>query len=79
MLDKDCAIEVKAHSMKAISELTWALHVCRTQYSAEELEEVKYGVGLSIGSVHDELLWPIFSAYPELNHLRDLNSETPEA
>ncbi|MEO6391636.1 MAG: hypothetical protein ABIP75_07265 [Pyrinomonadaceae bacterium] len=72
MIDKNCAAAVKHHAMNAITELTALLHACEGQCSAEEYESFRKGVGLSIGAVHDQLLRAIFSAYPELNHLRDL-------
>lgn len=71
MIDKTCAIDVKENAMSAITELTSALRICEGRCSPEEYEEIRKGVGLSIGAVHDGLLREIFRLYRELNHLRE--------
>jgi hypothetical protein len=76
MIDRTCAIDVKESAMGAITELTSALRVCEGRCSPEEYEEIRRGVGLSIGAVHDGLLREIFRAYPELNHLREESATT---
>lgn len=70
MIDKECAIEMRELSLKAISELSQALNASLNRCSEYEYERIKKGVGLSIGAIQCELLDIIYIKYPELDDLR---------
>lgn len=68
-MDKACAKEIRDHALKAIAELSHALIASENRCSAEEFEQVKRGVGLSIGKIQIELLGVVYKRYPELDDL----------
>jgi hypothetical protein len=70
-MNKQDAIDVYEHALKAISELSRTLIAIEGKCSAEEYERVKRAIGLSIGMIQTDILDPINSVYPELD---DLNS-----
>ena len=70
MIEKECAIEIREHALKAISELSQVLNVSQSRCSQEEYERIKKGVGLSIGKIQSDLLNVIYTAYPELDDLK---------
>jgi hypothetical protein len=69
-MDKTVAMEVKRHGMDAIRSLSDALNACENRCSPEEYEQIKRGVGLSMGRIDTELLGVIYAAYPELDELK---------
>ncbi len=70
MIEKDFALVIREHALKAIAELTQIMHVNHGQCSADEYERVKRGVGLSIGNIQTNLLDLICEVYPELDDLK---------
>lgn len=70
MIEKQCATEIREHALKAIAELTRALNVGQNRCSQEVYEQIKKGVGISIGHIQTELLDVIYVAYPDLDDLR---------
>ena len=70
MIDKEFATEIREHALNAISELSQVLNVKQSRCSQEEYEQIKRGVGLSIGKIQSDLLDVIYAAYPELDDLR---------
>jgi hypothetical protein len=76
MLKKDDATEIRDHALKAIKELIALLHISKDKCSAEQHQQIKRGVGLSIGKIQMEVLEVINAAYPELD---DLIHEPDEA
>ena len=70
-MDKEIAIQVKEHGLKAVEELSKALFCCYEKCPPEEYQVVRKAVGLSIGRINLELLDFIYSLYPELDHLKE--------
>jgi hypothetical protein len=69
MIEKEVAIEVQKHALDAIRSLSDALSACENRCSPEEFEQIKRGVGLSMGRIETELLSVIYRAYPDLDDL----------
>jgi len=69
MLEKDSAVEIRDHALKAIRELMDLLHLSKDKCDAEQYEQIKRCVGLSIGRIQMEILEIVNAAYPELDDL----------
>ena len=72
MIGKKIAIEVQGHALTAIRALSDALSAAENRCSPEEYQQIKRGVGLSMGRIETELLGLIYAAYPELDDLKDV-------
>ena len=70
MMEKKTAIEIQQHALVAIRAESDALSSCENQCSLEEYQQIKRGVGLSMGRIETELLGVIYDAYPELDDLK---------
>lgn len=70
-MNKDDAIELRDHGLRAIEELALLLNIACERCSEDERERIKRGVGLSIGRIDVDLLAVIYEQYPEIDHLRD--------
>lgn len=73
-MDRDLAIDLKDHGLKAVVELTLALNCCYERCSPEEYAILKRAVGLSIGRINLELLDVVYTQYPDLDHLKDFSA-----
>jgi hypothetical protein len=69
MIEKECAIEICELALKAVSELTQVLNISHERCSKEEYEQIRKGVGLSIGIIQTDILDVVYMAYPELDDL----------
>ena len=70
-MNKQDAIEMNEHGVRAIRELTTLLDKALNRCSPEECELIKRGVGLSIGRIDVDLLGIIYQQYPEIDHLAE--------
>jgi hypothetical protein len=70
MVNKQDATEMRNHGLSAIEELSLLLNTALDRCSPEQYEQIKRGVGLSIGRIQLEVLDVIYAAYPELDHLK---------
>jgi hypothetical protein len=78
MLKKEDATIIRDHALKAIRELMTLYYFSTEKCSSpEEHEQIKRGVGLSVGTIQMEILEVINRAYPELDDLLDAPPETP--
>ena len=75
MLEKDDAVEIRDHALKAIRELMDVLHISKDKCDPEQYEQIKRCVGLSIGRIQMEILEIINTAFPELDDLIDQPDE----
>lgn len=75
MLKKEDAKIIRDHALTAIRELMTLVYFSADRCSPEEYEQLKRGVGLSIGRIQMEILEVINRAYPELDDLLDAPSE----
>ena len=55
--------------MKAITDLTAALAVCKERGSQAELDDMRKAVGHSIGHIESGILSAIYAEYPDLDDL----------
>ncbi|MDX6384800.1 MAG: hypothetical protein QOK48_2373 [Blastocatellia bacterium] len=69
-MNQQDATEMRDHGLRAIEQLSDILNIALEKCPPEQYEEVKRGVGLSIGRIQTELLDVIYGAYPELDHLK---------
>ena len=69
-MDKETAIEIQKNALSALRSLSDALSACENRCSAEEYQQIKRGVGLSMGRIETELLGVIYAAYPEIDDLK---------
>jgi hypothetical protein len=69
-MEKQIATEIQQHALDAVRALSQALSVCENRCSPEEYEQIRRGVGLSMGRIETELLGFIYAAYPELDDLK---------
>jgi hypothetical protein len=70
VMTKEDAIEMREHAIKAIVELSQLLNKAKDRCSEGEYQQMKRGVGLSIGRIQTELLDVIYATYPELDDLK---------
>ena len=70
MVNKQDATDMRNHGLSAIEELSRLLNIALDRCSPEQYEQIKRGVGLSIGRIQLEVLDVIYAAYPELDHLK---------
>ncbi|MBI5874884.1 MAG: hypothetical protein HZB81_03400 [Deltaproteobacteria bacterium] len=70
MIEKQCAIEICKLALKAISDLSRILNVSQGLCLEAEYEQIKKGVGLSIGKIQTDILDVIYTIYPELDDLK---------
>lgn len=75
-MDRNLALEIKEHGLKAVIELTSALNCCGERCSPEEFEIIKRAVGISIGRLDLELLGFVYAQYPDLDDLKDIDAST---
>jgi hypothetical protein len=69
MLNKDDATTIRDHALRAIHELMDIVYLSKDKCSPEQHEQIKHGVGLSVGKIQMEILEVINAAYPELDDL----------
>jgi uncharacterized protein YerC len=70
MLDIDDAKQVRDLCLNAIESLTKALDTAKTVSDAETFEQIRKGVGISIGTIDTRLLSVLYELHPELDHLK---------
>ena len=75
MLKKEDAKIIRDHALKAIQELMTLSYFSAEKCSLEQDEQLKRGVGLSVGRIQMEILEVINRAYPELDDLLDAPPE----
>ena len=68
-INREIAIQVQQHALAAVKSFSEALYACTDRCSAEEYDQIKRGVGLSIGRVETELLTIIYKQFPDLDDL----------
>jgi hypothetical protein len=69
MIEVQCAKEVSELALDAVAKLSQILNAITGRCSEEEYEQIKRGVGLSIGKIQMEVLDLIYTNYPELDDL----------
>ena len=70
-LNKEDATTIRSHALKAIAELMSLLYFSEGRCSEEQHEQMKRGVGMSVGRIQMDILEVINAAHPELDDLAD--------
>ena len=63
---KEIATAVSSSGEQFIASLNEALHATRESSSPQEYEQFKRAVGLVIGTLEIEMLWPLYKLHPDL-------------
>ena len=66
-MNRDYGTAMNEHLAHVIADLNRALILARSKADPEDYESIQKAIGLMIGSVEMELLWPIYRAYPDLD------------
>ena len=69
-MEKSDAKAVRDLSLKAITDLTAALAVCKERGSQAEFDDMRKAVGHSIGHIESGILSAIYAEYPDLDDLK---------
>ena len=64
------AIEIRSRALAAIESLTEALDSAIATGDVGLIDDIKRGVGISIGTVDTQLLAALYRRHPELDHLK---------
>jgi len=70
-MNKETALGIQHQALEAIKALLEILNRYEQECSAEEQQQLRRGVGLSIGKIQIDLLQPICAQYPEIDDLKD--------
>jgi hypothetical protein len=70
MMSKEDAINIRNHGLTAIEQLSDLLNIASERCSSEEYEQIKKGVGLSMGRIQILVLDVLYASYPEIDHLK---------
>ena len=68
-MEKACAVEIYAVAFKSIEDLNRILTVSRGRCSEERYEQLREGVGRTIGEIQMGILEALISELPELDDL----------
>lgn len=64
------AMEIRSRALAAIESLTEALDLAIATGDGGLIDDIKRGVGISIGTVDTQLLAALYRRYPGLDHLK---------
>ncbi len=64
------ALAIRSRALAAIESLTEALDVAIATGDGGLVDDIKRGVGISIGTVDTQLLAALYRRYPEIDHLK---------
>ena len=70
-MTKEDGTIIRDHALKAVEELMTLLHFSEDKCSSQQHEQLKRGVGMSIGRIQMDILEVINAAYPDLDDLSD--------
>lgn len=70
-MNKQTAIDIKTHGLKAVTELTLLLNAAHDNVTGEDFALIKRGVGFSIGTIQTEILDIVYREYPNLDDLKN--------
>lgn len=69
MIEEEFAREAYVTAMKSIAGLSQILIASQGKCSVDKFEELKEGIGRSIGEIQMGILEPLISEFPELDDL----------
>lgn len=68
-MNKETAIKIQKRALESIAQLMEILGISDENCTPEIHEQIKRGVGLSLGTIQMEILEIVNHAYPELDDL----------
>lgn len=70
MISKVVAERVHGSAINAIVELSGLIRDIKETCSNDDFEQIRRGVGLSMGTIQTEIMDPIYLHHPELDDLK---------
>lgn len=70
MISKVVAERVHRSAINAIIELSALIRDVKETCSDDDFEQIRKGVGLSIGTIQTEIMDPLYLHHPELDDLK---------
>jgi hypothetical protein len=70
VMTKEAATQIRDLAIKAIANLSALLKGAEGNCSAKEFEKLQRSVGNTIALIDKDILWPIYSQYPDLDDLK---------
>ncbi|RRH80828.1 hypothetical protein EH244_30030 [Variovorax beijingensis] len=67
-MKRDQAIQIHTRALAAVGELASVLEIVKDAITPEEFEQVKRGVGLSIGAIEMHINVPLYHQFPDLEN-----------
>jgi hypothetical protein len=68
-MEKQLALKARSRALKAI-ELLHSIVKLDADWTREDMQLLKRGIGISIGTIEVDLLTVIYKKYPELDDLK---------
>jgi hypothetical protein len=66
-MNYDYATAMNEHMADVIAQITRAVILARSKADPDEYPDIKKALGLLIGSIEMDILWPIYRKFPELD------------
>lgn len=70
MINKEVALQIKNRAHEAIGKLDLIVAEIRGQSSDEDFRAIRRSVAVSMATIIDEILEPIYEQHPELDDLK---------
>lgn len=70
MVTKEAATQIRDLAIKAIANLSELLRGAEGNCSAKEFENLRRSVATTIATIDKDILWPIYSQYPDLDDVK---------
>jgi hypothetical protein len=70
MMTKEAATQIRDTALKAIAALSELLRGAEENCSAKEFDPLLRAVADMISLIDKDILWPIYSQYPDLDDLK---------
>ena len=70
MMKKETATQIRDMALKAIADLSALLKGAEGNCDAKEFDPLLRAVGNTIALIDKDILWPIYSQYPDLDDLK---------
>jgi hypothetical protein len=70
VMTKEAATQIRDMALKAIADLSELLRGAEGNCSAKEFENLRRSVANTIALIDKDILWAIYSQYPDLDDLK---------
>ncbi len=75
-MNYDYATAMNEHMADVIGQITRAIILAQSKADPDEYPDIKKTLGLLIGSIEMDILWPIYRKFPELDSINTTPSPT---